>query len=118
MNITSPDALSSAIWRHLLLCSPLVISAAAVAALRLSYLAAAPTTDLEQLIEMACLRIGLLLTFHTAPIAWVRLIYKGYRQRHITMSIYQTMALLRMPLATWTAGCLMTAIIMWPKLDG
>jgi alpha-N-acetylglucosamine transferase len=118
MNITTPEALSTAIWKRLLLCCPLVIVVVAIVTLRLPYLAADPTIVSRQLIEMAYLRIGLLLIFHTAPTAWVYLIYKGYRQRLITIPIYQSMALLRMPLATWTAGCLVTAIIMWPMLGG
>ena len=118
MNITTPEALSAAIWKRLLLCCPLVIVVVAIVTIRLTYLATDPTTVPRQLVEMASLRIGLLLTFHSAPTAWIYLIYKIYRQRLITISIYQSIALLRMPLATWTAGCLMAAIFIWPMLNG
>lgn len=118
MNTTPPAVLSTAIWKHLFLCSLIVIVAVAIVMVRLAYLAMPPTTDLDQLIEMACLRIGLLLTFHTAPIAWGYFIYKSYKQKLIVIPIYQVMLLLRMPLATWTAGCLVAAIIMWPMLSG
>lgn len=116
MNTT--NALSTAIWNRLFLCSLLVVAAAAIATFRQAHLAASPTTDLEHLIEMACLRIGLLLTFHTAPISWGYLICKSYKQKLISIPTHQVVLLLRMPLATWTAGCLAAAIIMWPMLGG
>lgn len=116
MNIAS--ALSTAIWKRLFLCSFLVIAAAAIATVRLTYLEARPTTDLEQQIAMAWLRLGMLLTFHTAPISWGYLICSSYKRKLIAIPIYQVMLLLRMPLATWTAGCLAVAIFMWPMLGG
>jgi len=116
MNIKTPDALSTAIWKRLLLCSPIVVAAATIVTIRLAYLDASPTTNLDQIFEMAFLRIGLLLAFHTAPIAWGYLIFQRHQQKLITIPIYQVMLLLRMPLATWTAGCLVAAIIMWPML--
>jgi hypothetical protein len=117
MNITTPEQLCSELWQRLLLCSLVVLAMAAVATVRLTYLPVGPDASAEQMIEMACWRISLLLAFHSAPLVWARFIFKGYRHKQISIPLYQTMAQLRMPVATWAGGCLVTAVILWPQLN-
>jgi hypothetical protein len=114
MNITTPEQLCSELWRRLFLCGLVVMAMAAVVTVRLAYL---PDTSVEQIIEMACWRICLLLAFHSAPLVWAHFIFKGYKYKRISIPLYQTMALLRMPLATWAGGCLITAVMLWPELN-
>jgi hypothetical protein len=114
----SLDDVCAAIWRHLIYCTFLLLSAISIAALRLSQLPSATDPSKESLLEMALWRVGLLLVFQTAPLQWARFIYKSYRYRTTSAPLYQTMALLRMPLAIWTGGCLMAALVLWPVLGG
>lgn len=116
MSIMTPERIGTAIWRHLLSCSLLVLAAASIVTLRVAYLEIRPNDNSSQLIEMACWRVGLLLVFQSAPLLWARFIYKGYKQNLICIPLYQTTALLRMPLAIWAAGCLLTAAVFWPVL--
>jgi hypothetical protein len=51
------------------------------------------------------------------PIGRAYFIFKGYQHKRISIPLYQTMALLRMPLATWAGGCLITAVMLWPELN-
>jgi hypothetical protein len=117
MNITTPEQLCSKLWRRLFLCSLVVMAMAAVVTVRLAYLPASPDTSPDQMIEMACWRISLLLAFQSAPLVWAHFIVKGYQRKRISIPLYQTMALLRMPLATWAVGCLITAVMLWPELN-
>lgn len=117
MNITPQEQLSSKLWRHLFLCGLVVMAMTAVVTVRLTYLPASPDTSPDQMIEMACWRISLLLAFQSAPLVWAHFIVKGYQRKRISIPLYQTMALLRMPLATWTAGCLLIGVILWPELN-
>lgn len=116
MNITTPEKLCSELWRRLRLCSLVVMAMASVVTARLAYLPNGPTTP-DQLIEMACWRVSLLLAFQSAPLVWAHFILKGYTHKRISIPLYQAMALLRMPLATWAGGCLITAVILWPELN-
>lgn len=116
MSIMTPEEISVAFWRHLLSCTLLVLAAASVVTLRVAYLEISPDDNSSQLIEMACWRVGLLLVFQSAPLVWIHFIYKGYKQNLICIPLYQTTALLRMPLAIWAAGCLLTAAVFWPVL--
>jgi hypothetical protein len=115
MIITTPEQLCSELWRRLLICSLAVLAMAAVVTVRLAYTPAGASA--EQMIEMACWRISLLLAFQSTPLLWAHFIYKGYTQKRIAIPLYQTMALLRMPIATWAGGCLITALILWPDLN-
>lgn len=117
MNITTPKKLCSELWRRLFLCSLVVLAIAAVVTVRLAYLPVGPDATAEQMIEMACWRISLLLAFQSAPLLWSYFIVKGYQHKRISIPLYQTMALLKMPLATWAGGCLITAVILWPELN-
>lgn len=117
MNITTPETLCAELWRRLFLCSLLVFATASVVTLRLNYLAIGPDASPNQLIEMACWRVSLLLAFQSAPLAWAHFIYKGYKQKRVCIPLFQTMTLLRMPLSTWAGGCLMTAVVFWPELN-
>lgn len=115
MNINTPEQLCSELWRRLFLCSLAVLAIAAVVTVRLAYMTYGLSA--EQVIEMACWRISLLLAFQSAPLAWVHIIYKGYKYKRICIPLYQTMRMLRVPLATWAGGCLMTAAVIWPGLN-
>ena len=117
MKITSPEQLCSVLWRSLLLCSLAVMAMASVVTIRLAFLPIDYEASTNQIIEMACWRISLLLAFQSAPLAWTHIIYKGYKHKLICIPLYQTMTQLRIPLATWTGGCLFTAIIYWPELS-
>lgn len=114
MNITTPKKLCSELWRRLFLCGLVVMTLATVVTVRLTYL---PDATADQQIEMACWRISLLLAFQSAPLVWAHCIFKGYQHKRISIPLYQTMVLLRMPLATWAGGCLITAVILWPELN-
>lgn len=116
MNITTPEQLSAELWKILHLCSIAVLAMASVAAIRLSFLHSNLDTTVDQMIEMACWRVGLLLVFQSAPLAWAHLIFHGYKRKRISIPLHQTMTLLKMPLATWAGGCLMAAVIFWPEL--
>lgn len=115
MIITTPEQLCSELWRRLLICSLAVLTMAALVTVRLTYTPIGASA--EKMIEMACWRLSLLLAFQSAPLLWAHFIYKGYKQKRISIPLYQTMALLRMPLATWAGGCLATALILWPELN-
>lgn len=117
MKITSPEQLCSVLWRSLLLCSLAVLAMASVVTIRLAFLPVGPETSTNQMIEMACWRVSLLLAFQSAPLVWANFIYKGYKHKLICIPLYQTMTLLRMPLATWAGGCLITAVFFWPELN-
>lgn len=116
MKITSPEQVCSLLWRSLLLCSLAVLAMASVVTVRLAFLPVGSTVTSDQMIEMACWRVSLLLAFQSAPLAWAHFIYKGYKHKLIDIPLYQTMTLLRMPLATWAGGCLITAVLFWPAL--
>jgi hypothetical protein len=117
MNISTPEKLCSELWRRLFLCSLVVMAMAAVVTVRLAYLPAGPDATADQMIEMACWRISLLLAFQSAPLVWAQFIFKGYQHKRISIPLYQTMAQIRMPLASWAGGCLITAVILWPELN-
>lgn len=115
MNISTPEQLSSELWRRLLICSSSVLAMAAVITVRMTYIPVGASADM--MIEMAYWRVSLLLAFQSAPLLWTHFIYKGYTQKRISIPLYQTMSLLRMPLATWAGGCFITALILWPELN-
>ena len=115
MNISTPEQLCAELWRRLYLCSLAVLAMAAVVTVRLAYIPVGASA--EQMIEMACWRISLLLAFQSAPLVWAHFIFKGYKYKRISIPLYQTMALLRIPVATWAGGCLITAVILWPELN-
>lgn len=117
MKITTPEQLCSVLWRSLLLCSLAVLAMASFVTIRLAFLPDGPEASTNQMIEMACWRVSLLLAFQSAPLAWAHFIYKGYKHKLICIPLYQTMTLLRMPLATWAGGCLITAVFLWPELN-
>ncbi|MDH4653804.1 hypothetical protein [Pseudomonas sp. BN606] len=117
MNTMTPEEVCSAIWKRLLHCNLLVLSAAIAIALRLAYLSVSSNSSEDQPIELALWRIVLLIVFQSAPLVWAHLIYQGYKQKRIPIPLYQTMALLRMPLAIWAGGCLITGIVFWPVLS-
>ena len=117
MKITNPEQLCSALWRSLLLCSLAVLVIASVVTIRLAFLPLGAEVTTDQMIEMACWRLSMLLAFQSAPLAWADFIYKGYKHKIICIPLYQTMTLLRMPLATWAGGCLITAVVFWPDLN-
>ena len=117
MNITTSEQLCSKLWRHLFLCGLVVMTMTAVVTVRLTYLPASPDTSPDQMIEMACWRISLLLAFQSAPLVWAHFIVKGYQCKRFSIPLYQTIALLIMPLATWAGGCLITAVMLWPELN-
>lgn len=117
MTTMTPEGLGAAFWRHLLPCSLLLLATASIVTLRVAYLDIRPDDNSSQLIEMACWRVGLLLVFQSAPLVWAHFIYKGYKQNLICIPLYQTTALLRMPLAIWAVGCLLTAAVFWPVLN-
>jgi hypothetical protein len=117
MNITTPEKVCSELWKRLFLCSLLVIATASIATLRLVHFANGPSPLPDHLLEMACWRLSLVVAFQSAPLVWAHFIYKGYQHKFIGIPLYQTMALLRMPLATWAGGCLITAVILWPQLN-
>lgn len=117
MNITTPKKLSAELWRRLFLCSLVVLAMTATMTVRLAYLPLGPGVTAGQMIEVACWRISLLLAFQSAPLIWAIFIYKGYKHKLIRIPLYQTMTLLRIPLATWAGGCLMTALFFWPELN-
>lgn len=117
MNITSPEKLSSTLWKQLFLCCLVIIAIAVIVIVRLTYLPTATDATASQMIEMTCWRISLLLAFQSAPLVWAHFIFKGYKYKRISIPLYQTMALLRMPLATWTAACLLIGVTLWPDLN-
>lgn len=117
MNITTPEKLSAELWRRLFLCSLVVLAMTATVTVRLAYLPLGPGATAGRMIEVTCWRISLLLAFQSAPLLWALFIYKGYKHKHISIPLYQTMALLRMPVATWAGGCLITAVILWQELN-
>ncbi|EKB9386798.1 TPA: hypothetical protein SMN62_006175 [Pseudomonas aeruginosa] len=116
MNMTTPEQLSAELWKILHLCSLAVLAMASVVTIRLSFLHSDLYATVDQMIEMACWRIGLLLVLQSAPLAWAHLIFHSYKHKRISIPLYQTMALLKMPLATWAGGCLIAAVIFWPEL--
>jgi hypothetical protein len=117
MNSIKPTTLSTAVWIRLLVCAPLVLAMGVAAALRSSHLESQSLPESALIVEMACWRIALLMSFHSAPLTWARFIYRGYRNSLIPFPLHQAMTRLRMPLATWTAGCLVIAIALWPALN-
>lgn len=117
MNITTPEKLYGELWRRLYLCTLIVIVMVAVMTARLAYLPTSSGSSPMQMIELRGWRLGLLLTFQSAPLLWARLVYKGYKRKRISIPLYQTMSLLRVPIATWAGGCLVAAIALWPKLN-
>ncbi|WP_187806573.1 hypothetical protein [Aquipseudomonas alcaligenes] len=104
------------IWKRLAHCTFFVLVAISVTAIRLTSISSESGLGKDTLLEMAIWRVGLLLTFQSAPLLWARFIYKSYKNKTISIPPYQTMALLRIPLAIWTSGCLMTALALWPIL--
>lgn len=115
---TSLDEVCAIIWRQLTYCTILLLLTISIAALRLSQLLSATDQSKESLLEMALWRVGLLVIFQAAPLQWARFIYRSYRYKSTSVPLYQTMALLRTPLAIWTGGCLMAALVLWPILGG
>lgn len=109
------DEISTVIWKRLVHCTFLVLCIISIAALRFAYL---KESNKDIYLEMAIWRVGLLLVFQTAPLQWAKFIYKTYRSRKTSAPLYQTMELLRIPLAIWTGGCLITALVLWPILGG
>lgn len=118
MNISTPENLSASLWRRLISCSLLVLVTALIVKLRLSYLQIGPSNSGNPIVELTCWRLGLLLTFQSAPLILATFIYKGYKRKLIRIPLYQTMAILRMPLAVWSGGCLLIALALWPELNG
>ncbi|OXM40403.1 hypothetical protein CFY91_09270 [Pseudomonas fluvialis] len=116
MKITSPEQVSSAIWRTLFICSLAVLAITAIVVVRLTSLYVNPMPASEQIVEMAYWRISLLLAFQSAPLVWMHFIYKGYKNELICIPLYQTMTLLKVPLATWVGGCFIAVIFLWPML--
>jgi cell division protein FtsW (lipid II flippase) len=110
------DDVCAEIWKRLVHCTFFVLLAISVAALRLASLASEPNLNKDIFLEMAIWRLGLLLTFQSAPLLWARFIYKSYKNKLISVPLYQTMILLRIPLTIWAGGCLMTALVLWPVL--
>lgn len=110
------DDVCAEIWKRLVHCTFFVLVAISVAALRLASLASGSSLNKDTLLEMAIWRVGLLLAFQSAPLLWARFIYKSYKHKLISAPLYQTMTLLRIPLAIWAGGCLMTALVLWPVL--
>jgi hypothetical protein len=117
LNITSQSQLSFELWNRALRYSAFVAVVIAIAALRLVSLENSSAPLPTYLVELSFWRLFLLLSFHTAPLSWASLIYKGYKQRRISIPLYQTMRLLRMPIAAWSAGCLLAALVLWPQLN-
>lgn len=109
------DEISTVIWKRLVHCTFLILCVISIAALRLAYLT---DSNKDIHLEMTIWRIGLLLAFQTAPLQWAKYIYKIYKNRRTSAPLYQTMELLRIPVAIWTGGCLTTALVLWPILGG
>lgn len=116
--IINADKISAELWKRLVHGTFFALLVICVVALRLAYLTERTDLNKDTYIEMAVWRVVLLLVFQTAPLQWARFIYKSYRNGAISIPLYQTMALLRMPLAIWTGGCLMSALVLWPILGG
>ncbi len=116
MKITSPEQVYSTLWKTFFICSLAVLAIASVVIIRLTLLPASSESTTDQIIEMACWRLSLLLAFQSAPLAWAHFIYNGYKHKLIGIPLYQTMTLLKMPLATWAGGCLIAAVFLWPML--
>ncbi|MWV17058.1 hypothetical protein F3I16_13530 [Pseudomonas sp. L-22-4S-12] len=110
------DDVCAEIWKRLVHCTAFVLVAISAAALRLTYLATESELNKDTFLEMTIWRLGLLMVFQSAPLLWVRFIYKSYKNKLISAPLYQTMTLLRTPLALWAGGCLMAALVLWPVL--
>ncbi|MDH4566607.1 hypothetical protein E8E95_07940 [Pseudomonas sp. BN414] len=117
MNTMTPEEVCSAIWKRLFHCNLVVLSASALVVLRLAYVSVGPDIPEGRAVEMAFWRVALLMAFQSAPLAWAHLIYQGYKQKLISIPLYQTTTLLRMPLAIWAGGCLITGTVFWPVLS-
>ena len=111
------EAVRAALWRQLFYSSQSIVIMASAITLRLGYLGYPPSSSAPQLIEMAIWRIALLMSFQSAPLAWALFLFKGYRHRRLMIPIHESMKLLRLPLATWVTGCLLTSTMMWPILQ-
>lgn len=116
MKITNPEQVYSTLWKTLFICSLAVLAIVSVVIVRFPLLPATPDPTTDQIIEMAFWRLSLLLAFQSAPLAWAHFIYNGYKHKLIGIPLYQTMTLLKMPLATWAGGCLIAAVLLWPML--
>ena len=117
MNRITPERLSRGLWRHVYRCGALVLIAATLLTLRLAALDDKPGTHSEHAVEMALWRVGLLLSFHSAPWCWASMLARGYKRRLIPLPLDKVLLLLRMPVAAWSAGCLLIALMLWPQLS-
>lgn len=117
MMYRTSEAVRAAFWRQLLYSSQSIVIMVCAITLRLDYLGYPPSTSAPQLIEIVIWRIALLVSFHTAPLAWALFLFKGYRHRRLMIPLHESMNLLRLPLATWITGCLLTSFVMWPMLQ-
>lgn len=117
MMYRTSEAVRAALWRQLFYSSQSIVIMASAITLRLGYLGYPPSTSAPQLIEMAIWRVALLVSFHTAPLAWVVFLIKSYKHRRLMIPLHESMKLLRLPLATWVTGCLLTSFVMWPMLQ-
>jgi hypothetical protein len=117
MCLITPETLSQQLWKLVYRCGALVLIAAAMATLRLTALDDGPGSHSEHAVEMAFWRVGLLLSFHSAPWCWASMLCRGYKRRLIPLPLYEVLWLLRMPVATWSAGCLLISLMLWPQLS-
>ena len=117
MNFTTTERISQELWKHVYRCGALVLIAAATLTLRLAVLDDSPSSYSEHAVEMALWRVGLLLAFHSAPWCWASMLSRGYKRRLISLPLYAVIGLLRMPIAAWSAGCLLISLMLWPQLS-
>lgn len=110
------EAVRAALWRHLFYSSQSIVIVVSAMTIRLGYLEYPPSTSAPQLIEIAFWRLALLLSFQSAPLAWTVFLFKGYKHRRLLIPLHESMKLLRLPLATWTCGCLLTSTVLWPMM--
>ncbi|SFT82293.1 hypothetical protein SAMN05216264_104319 [Pseudomonas marincola] len=110
------EAVRAALWRQLFYSGQSIVIMASAITLRLGYLGYPPSTSAAELIEKAVWRVALLVSFHTAPLAWCVFLLKGYMHKRLHIPLHDSMRLLRLPLATWTCACLLTSITLWPIL--
>jgi hypothetical protein len=106
------------LWKRFAQSAVILFFVAILVALRLAITHNTPIQDpLQRLIELEALRLGLLVTFHIAPLLWAISIYRGSRQGVITTTLDRVIQDLRMPLAAWLALCLLAGFYFWPLLD-